>query len=239
MITGHNTDVQHNEIVFHVQTEDKGVSNPFIESLVYVKGQILGARRVAYADLLTDGKGEKEIINLMDQQHRQIIAAIKAGKFDAKLEALTGGQVPKVPSGTVSVVPDAPGSSQVQPPDDDLAIDSSRTLDQVILDYLTSEADQEQLLLMVDGDDNLSAGQQAGLAVQTRSSKSGVAISNATVEVRMISTNMEPRTLATGETDAEGALHLEFKIPVYQDGAAALIIVADSTIGAAEIKHLL
>jgi hypothetical protein len=194
---------------------------------------------VAYADLLAEGKGEKEIISLMEQQHRQVIAAIKAGKFDAKFEALTGSQPVQPPSGTVSVIPEPPGSSQVQPPDQDLSVDSSRTLDQVILDYLTSEADQEQLLLMVDGDDDLSPGQSAGLTVQTRSSKSGDAVASASVAVRMISTNMEPRTLATGTTDGGGTLHLDFTIPVYQDGAAALIIVADSTIGTAEIKHLL
>ena len=47
MITGFNTDIKHNEKVYHVQTEDKGVGNPYIESLVYVGGEIL-ARELAH-----------------------------------------------------------------------------------------------------------------------------------------------------------------------------------------------
>src|ERR1700730_3779979 len=88
MITGYNTDVRHNEVVFHVQTEDKGAGNPFIESLVYVGGQVLASKRANYADLLAEGRDEKEIIALMDHQHRTMIAAIRHGKFDAKLAAL-------------------------------------------------------------------------------------------------------------------------------------------------------
>src|SRR4051794_22707590 len=35
MITGYNTDVRYRERVFHVQTEDKGLQNPSIETVVY------------------------------------------------------------------------------------------------------------------------------------------------------------------------------------------------------------
>ena len=38
MITGFNTDVKYKGTVFHVQTEDKGVANPIIESLIYKGG---------------------------------------------------------------------------------------------------------------------------------------------------------------------------------------------------------
>src|SRR5258708_38121681 len=88
MITGYNPDVRHQEVVFHVQTEDKGAANPFIESLVYVGGQVLASKRANYADLLAEGRDEREIVALMDQQHRTMIAAIRHGKFDAKLAAL-------------------------------------------------------------------------------------------------------------------------------------------------------
>src|SRR5687768_6064298 len=57
MITGYNTDVRYRERVFHVQTEDKGLANPCIESVVYYGGQVLAARRASYADLVEEGKG--------------------------------------------------------------------------------------------------------------------------------------------------------------------------------------
>src|SRR5512134_3017979 len=92
MITGYNTDVRHREVVFHVQTEDKGVANPFIESLVYVGGQVLASRRASYAEILAEGRDEKEIIALMDHQHRTMIAAIRHGKLDDKLAELEAGR---------------------------------------------------------------------------------------------------------------------------------------------------
>lgn len=83
MITGFNTDIRHGDRVFHVQTEDRGLGNPIVESLVYVGGQILLSKRSPYADLVIDGKpDEKAVKQLMDLQHRRIIEAIRRGRFD-------------------------------------------------------------------------------------------------------------------------------------------------------------
>ena len=83
MITGFNTDIKHNEKVYHIQTEDKGLANPYIESLVYVGGEILASKKTSYADKVKEGIGETEIGTLMEHQHRTMIAAIKRGKFDS------------------------------------------------------------------------------------------------------------------------------------------------------------
>lgn len=82
MITGFNTDVPHNGVVFHVQTEDKGVENPIIESLVYKGGEILVSRKLPYSRILENGYDEKVIIKLMEKQHRGMIGEIRQGKFD-------------------------------------------------------------------------------------------------------------------------------------------------------------
>ena len=70
MITGYNTDVPHSGVVFHVQTEDKGIASAFIESLVYVGGQILAKKRTSYKSALEAGDSKKQIVELMDRQHR-------------------------------------------------------------------------------------------------------------------------------------------------------------------------
>jgi hypothetical protein len=247
MITGYNTDVRHQEVVFHVQTEDKGAANPFIESLVYVGGQVLASKRANYADLLAEGRDEKEIIALMDHQHRTMIAAIRHGKFDAKLAALTKPKTSPVPvlepvpagGGQSTAGPGAanrsvtPRGVPIQPPP------AERTLDQVILEYLTNEADQEQLVLVLEGEADLALGRRASVALRTSSSKSGQPIAGAQVSVRMISTIAEPRVLAVGRTDEHGGLPLRFEIPALDRGTAALIISAVSAIGRAELKHLL
>jgi hypothetical protein len=254
MITGYNTDVRHREMVFHVQTEDKGADNPFIESLVYVGGQVLASKRANYADLLAAGRDEKEIVALMDHQHRTMIAAIRHGKLDGKLATLVRPQTSPMPvlSPTQAAErasapsPGAPAAARaatprgvpVQPPAPAPAT-AERTLDQVILEYLTNEADQEQLLLVLEGEADLVLGRRASLALRTSSSKSGQPVAGAQVSVRMISTIAEPRVLAMGRTDEAGGLPLRFEIPALDRGTAALIITAISAIGRAELKHLL
>ena len=232
MISGFNTDVRHGDTTFHVQTEDKGTSNPFVESLVYVGGQVLAKKRSSYAELLSDGKGAKEIGELMETQHRAVIAAIRHGKFDAKVESLLAG---KPPSKSIPAVSPA----EVEILSATKVSETERTLDQVILDYLTSEAEQEQLRLVVDGDPELSAGLPSKVALRATSSKSGDPVGGAQVDVKLISTVAEARTLASGETDGRGGVELAFLIPELGEGAAALIFTAESAIGTAELKHLL
>ncbi|HVS00580.1 MAG TPA: hypothetical protein VMW27_28420 [Thermoanaerobaculia bacterium] len=269
MITGYNTDVRHKEVVFHVQTEDKGASNPFIESLVYVGGQVLASKRASYASLLEEGKEKEDIVALMDHQHRTMIAAIRHGKLDDKLAALlagrqTGQHAAPLASGPVPVPPPipapapppvlvpVPSPAAVPPPSlsDSASLFSTpapgarpaaadRTLDQVILEYLTSEADQEQLVLLLDGEQELAMGRRAALTLRTSSSKSGRPVSGAQITVKMISTVAEPSVLATGRTDDDGQLPLLLQIPQLGRGTAALIITAVSAIGRAELKHLL
>jgi hypothetical protein len=81
VITGFNTDVKYRGTVYHVQTEDKGTSNPLIETLIYKGGEILGSRRLPYADLAKAGD-EATITKLMEDQHKAIIMEVKKGRYD-------------------------------------------------------------------------------------------------------------------------------------------------------------
>ena len=83
VITGFNTDIKHGEKVFHVQTEDRGLANPVVESLVYVGGEILLSKKSPYRDLIKNSQvDEKAVKELMDLQYRRIIEAIRRGRFD-------------------------------------------------------------------------------------------------------------------------------------------------------------
>ncbi len=228
MITGYNTDVRYGDIVLHVQTEDKGQGNPFIESLIYYGGQVVVAKRVSYADKLDSADTTEEVTVLMEQQHRAMMKAIQAGKFDDKIRLFVSDKDKKLQTG---VSMETSGGF-------DLADESGRTLDQVILEYLTSEAEQEQLVLSMDEVD-LEAGTSAFATLRAISSKSGDPVTGAKVHVKMISTFGGPRSLGTGETDNQGLLQLQIDIPSVEKGTAALIISASSGIGQAELKHLL
>jgi len=82
MITGFNTDVKYRGVVYHVQTEDKGTSNPLIETLIYKGGEILASRRLPYTDLVKGPQDEATITKLMEEQHKGMIMEVKRGKFD-------------------------------------------------------------------------------------------------------------------------------------------------------------
>jgi len=83
VITGFNTDVKYRGTVYHVQTEDKGTTNPLIETLVYKGGEILGSRRLPYAELVKDRSDEAAITKLMEDQHKGMLLEVKRGRFDA------------------------------------------------------------------------------------------------------------------------------------------------------------
>jgi hypothetical protein len=228
MITGYNTDVRHRGLVFHVQTEDKGLSNPCVESLVYVGGQILTRTKSEYSQLLKDGGGKDAIAALMERQHRQTISDIRSGQLDVQVTEQLG----PIASGPPPAPAPASDASAARP-------EESRSLDQVILEYLSTEAEQEHLVLVMDSPDELHLGEEALLAFDAKSSLGGDGIGGAEITVKLISTESEPALLTSGSTNAEGKLYLKIRLPELRRGTAALIVSATSTVGTAEIKHLI
>ena len=82
MITGFNTDIEYEGVVYHVQTEDKGLDSPLILSLVYAGGAILASKRSPYEDLIASGFDEEALAQRLKRQHRLICAAINAGRIE-------------------------------------------------------------------------------------------------------------------------------------------------------------
>lgn len=230
MITGFNTDIKHNSRVYHIQTEDKGLQNPCIESLVYVGGEILASKKTSYASQISQGIDEKIIAQLMEQQHKTVIAAVKRGRFDEKL-----------PDDAADDTADDTGSpidlrTRAAPSPTDPADD--RTLDQVIIDYLAAEAESEHLELTLLTTSEFIAGQSTELRVSTRRSISHAPIAAATVEVKVISTVEVPRVIYRGKTAADGVATIRCAIPAFHEGTAAIIISAQSPFGNDEVKQL-
>jgi hypothetical protein len=229
VITGFNTDIRHNDKVYHIQTEDKGLANPYIESLVYVGGEILASKKTSYVEELKTGVDEKWIGGLMEQQHRTMIAAIKRGRLDQPAEATqAGAQIPS--RKTVAQTPDG-----AAPP---VAGDTDRTLDQVIIDYLASEAESEHLELAVSNQGDFVSGSAVELRISARKSLSQQPIPGAAVEVKVISTVDAPLVLFRGKTSSEGTATVRCTIPLFNEGTAAIIISAQSGLGNDEIKQL-
>ena len=230
MITGFNTDIKHNDKVYHIQTEDKGLQNPYIESLVYVGGEILASKKTSYAEQAKSGVDEKWIGSLMEQQHRTMIAAIKRGRFDQPADAtkLTASR----PTGPIS--PKTVEALNLAAGD----INDDKTLDQVIIDYLASEAESEHLELSLLGNADFIAGAPVELRVATKKSLSQSPIAAVPVEVKVISTVEAPRVIFKGKTAADGTAVIRCVVPAFKEGTAAVIISAQSALGNDEIKQL-
>ena len=82
MITGFNTDIEHDGVIYHVQTEDKGLDSPIILSLVYAGGTSLASKRSPYEDLIAEGFSDEVLAERLKRQHRLICAAIHSGRID-------------------------------------------------------------------------------------------------------------------------------------------------------------
>ena len=89
MITGFNTDIEHDGVVYHVQTEDKGLDSPIILSLVYAGGTILASKRSPYEDLIASGFSDEVLAERLKRQHRLICAAIHSGRIN-DLQRMSG-----------------------------------------------------------------------------------------------------------------------------------------------------
>ena len=91
MITGFNTDIEHDGVIYHVQTEDKGLDSPIILSLVYAGGTILASKRSPYEDLIAEGFSDEALAERLKRQHRLICAAIHSGRIN-DLKRMSGRQ---------------------------------------------------------------------------------------------------------------------------------------------------
>ena len=233
MITGFNTDIKHNDRVYHVQTEDKGVGNPYIESLVYVGGEILASKKTSYAEQLKTGVDDKWIGGLMEQQHRTMIAAIKRGRFDQPADTTKAGDR-ALPTLNQEAPPAALSGGTTEVPCDD----KDKTLDQVLIDYLASEAESEHLELSLLNEVDFFAGTPIEMRVAARKSLSQAPIPAAAIEVKVISTVEPPRVIFRGKTSGDGTATIRCNIPPFREGTAAVIISAQSAIGNDEVKQL-
>lgn len=99
MITGFNTDIEHDGVVYHVQTEDKGLDTPIILSLVYSGGTILASKRSPYKDLIAEGFTDEALAERLKRQHRLICAAIHSGRIgDLKKMSRPGKEAGPLPA---------------------------------------------------------------------------------------------------------------------------------------------
>ncbi len=101
MIFGFNTDIKHDETVYHVQSEAR-VAEHLLQTQVFVRGRCIGKRAVSYAEHLQQpGFSDDCMHELLKAQHRSAIEAIRnehLGEFlGAGYEAAEPTEEPVLP----------------------------------------------------------------------------------------------------------------------------------------------
>jgi len=116
MVPGFNTDFKYRGETYHVQTEDNGVGNPVVVTLLYHKGAILASRRTPYQDFVGKPGFEQELMVLMKSQHRDLMRALLAGAYDKNgtAPAIAGGSA-KYPAAAAAAIVGATAEPGAKP----------------------------------------------------------------------------------------------------------------------------
>lgn len=243
MITGFNTDVKHRDRVFHIQTEDRGDPLPYIESFVYVGGEILGGKRTRYDESLRTGGDDRTVREMMEQQHRNVIAAIREGGFDGPNGSLRAPQEMDLGGSRVEPPP-RPGEVRETPTPrltpwrgaESTRHAGDRTLDQVILEYLASEGSPEQIDLTFSPAPEFVSGRRVDLRIRAELALSRRPVAGAIIQIRLVS-SAKPVPVFQGRTGADGVCTVAFLMPPAPAGMAAAVVRLTSPAGSTEIQY--
>ena len=86
MIFGFNTDIKHDDTVYHVQSEARE-SELVLQTQIFVRGRCIGKRAVSYAARMAEGAfADQQKENMLRDQHRDVLEAIREGKLDSVID---------------------------------------------------------------------------------------------------------------------------------------------------------
>jgi hypothetical protein len=263
VITGFNTDIEHGGVVYHVQTEDKGLDSPLILSLVYSGGEILASKRSRYEDLIALGFNEEVLAQRLQRQHRLICAAINAGRID-ELKRMGGRTEDEQMESPAPV-------AEAQDIDDAVGLettDESRTTNEVLPGQgalpptpLPSSAkpsaytvhdsrrrsavgeiedSEEGLVLSILDEDEYRAGESftIRILVQNRSRDDQQPLAGVTVSVKVLGTAFRPQ-IHSAKTQRDGIAVVSTQIPQFTSGRAAILILASAEGVSRELRRVI
>jgi len=85
MVVGYNHNIKYKGEIFHIQTEDSGINNPHIITLLYRGGNIIASKKTSYADIVKMDNLNQVVEELMKEQHKDMLRRLKNSEFDARL----------------------------------------------------------------------------------------------------------------------------------------------------------
>jgi hypothetical protein len=246
VLTGFNTDVEYDGVVYHVQTEDKGLQTPFILSLVYTGGAILASKRSPYDDLISRGFDEEVLAQRLSRQHKLICAAVHAGRIE-DLKRLSKRDQPEETTRrqkSVAQKPtqDASDGSQTKKAGSANEEAESKSVAAALDRFSIFEPaeDEEPLKVILLDEEELRAGESVTLRVLV--SRTGgdrrEPARKAHIVVKTLGTNLRPTSILS-TTNNEGIASIPVLLPEFETGRAAILVRAHIGGETAEVRRII
>jgi len=239
VITGYNTDVEHNGVVYHVQTEDKGLRTPVILSLVYTGGAILASKRSPYDDLIASGFEEQVLVERLERQHKLICAAVHAGRIE---ELKRMGERAPVANGSAAGTANPPiekeqVKSQAGPPASPATGAPPVTGSER---FSISEETEDALTVNLLDEKQLRPGESVTLRIEvTKRTESGRApAAKANITMKVLGSTFQPSSTYS-TTDSAGRSAISVTLPTFKTGRAAILIRAEADGEVAELRRII
>ncbi len=237
MITGYNTDVEYDGVVYHVQTEDKGLQSPIILSLVYIGGAILASKRAPYDDLIASGFDQQVLAERLQRQHKLICAAVLAGRIeDLKRMSDRDGPATAVVEQTVAAEPAPPPPPHV--PVEAAPQPSVETEPAPPPDVESIETESLSVRLLDEPEFVGGRSVVLKVLVDRKAHYARTPAGHVKVTVRTLGTAFAPNKMQTS-TDSSGLAVVSLSLPDFQTGRAAILIRAEDDKGhSAELRRI-
>ena len=85
---GFNSNVRVGDAIYHVQTEDRGPSHPYLDTVVYENGRVVYKRSTSYEKFANSVSKDQDLAEQLherlSQQHREVIAQLEAGTLEPR-----------------------------------------------------------------------------------------------------------------------------------------------------------
>jgi hypothetical protein len=87
MIFGFNTDIRHEDTIYHVQSEAREGEH-LLQTQVFVRGRCIGKRAIPYGSSTAEGNtsaqsNDQDKEKMLRELHREMLDAIRGGKLDS------------------------------------------------------------------------------------------------------------------------------------------------------------
>ena len=264
MISGFNSDIVLDGVVYHIQTEDKGSQSAEIVTQVFREGAVVFTRRTPYPSTADPSNHASLLQGLVRSQHMKLLQFVRSGGLRRKdlLEKVmsrdheqASGSSTEDAMGNVSQTV-SPGMVESGPlPKEETRILGSGSLFVDLLhtvlpspiasrempEAIQARADfpeylqGEQCEIELLSSSALISGEIQPLRFRLRSNRQHLPFQNAKISVKVYGTTIRPLCYS-GRSDAEGLFSIDLIIPRHSTGSSWVEVIAQTALGLKTLK---